>query len=229
MKGLINKEVSVVTILTISLYGFSYVFQRAYSNFWGYPTEFISVDLNMMLKTTIAIFVIVFMIFSLVTYLYNSPGFGLPFGFLWGGVIYVFFMWGNAGFESIFFNSNDMAGMLRFPVLGFSFSIVFMLYILAKIKKTEDKKEKIDKGIVFLGALYIFAYSTAWLYASLNDELYYNESNYYLVSSYGDFYILGKCINNKAEFLKVSSTTGYYKKSDRGDVLMIKKCFRDAS
>ncbi|WP_148399341.1 hypothetical protein [Enterobacter mori] len=54
----IRKEIPLVTMLVVVCYFFSYFFQVGLSFFWGYPVEYIEINLDVMLATSAAFLMI---------------------------------------------------------------------------------------------------------------------------------------------------------------------------
>ncbi|EPH7219883.1 hypothetical protein ACS3L2_002624 [Serratia marcescens] len=229
MSKIINREVSVVTVLTASLYGLVYVFQRGYAEFFGYPNEFIFVDLNMALSTGFIFLLLV----SSVIFFANSLFFMSEFGFGKSVVvmvfIYIFVMAIKYGFKSAFYNSSDGAALARGGAIGFSFFLVLVFYSFKKMALASELSDKYSKGTVFLMSIFMLAYSSGWLAAGFNNDIHQNSSGYYLISSYGDSHIIGKCLMNKSEFMKVNSLDSSYYKSELAGLNSTKRCFRKAS
>ena len=51
----LSKDIPLVTVTAIVFYAFSYLFQLGFSVFWGYPSAYIEINLDIMLTTSVGL------------------------------------------------------------------------------------------------------------------------------------------------------------------------------
>lgn len=224
MGKLLNREVHIITLLTVALYAFSYLFQQGYASFYGFPDEFISFDLSILLRSAVTGWLLFFS-FSYVLYPLldgNKPSIAISIIFAF--ILYVVIMIITFGFGNVFYDLDNIAKIGRMHVITLSFCPVFLIFIIRRMSVTDGFVDKIAMASIAFGVIAIISYSSGWVVASRSESLYLNNNGYYLLASYSDKAVLGKCINNHKEFT-IQGFNDAYSKADSSEVFKLKECF----
>ncbi|MDM1842294.1 hypothetical protein [Serratia ureilytica] len=224
MGKLLNREVHIITLLTVALYAFSYLFQQGYASFYGFPDEFISFDLSILLRSAVAGWLLFFSFSYILFPLLDGNKPGIIISIIFALILYVVIMLITFGFGNVFYGLDSIAKAGRMHVIALSVFPVSLIFLVRRISVVGGFLDKIGMTSIALGVIAVISYSSGWVVASRSESLYLNNNGYYLLASYSDKAVLGKCINHQKEFT-IQGFNDVYSKVDSSEVFKLKECF----
>ncbi|HBK4768455.1 TPA: hypothetical protein LLS86_004934 [Serratia liquefaciens] len=249
---LLKNEIPIVTLITALCYGISYLFQWGYSSYFGYPIEFIYIDINTMLKTLFWLlgFGVVAAILLTGQYMALKNGrrlVALVVGFL----ILIFAYLIVFGFENplklLDSDSTITLGEIsNIAYLPINLAITVNSYLQTRRYLTEAEEQGVDNEYilsmrrrelwsrsilliltVFTSAIFFFSAGKIAAYKSI--RIYESDANpsVVLLNIYNNKFVTGRCSKNGVAFNYSEDSTKYtyIRISDAKRIQEIKKCF----
>lgn len=203
----ISKDIPLVTVTAIVFYAFSYLFQLGLSVFWGYPSAYIEINLDIMLTTSVALLVVL-----LVAGHYIEGLFHIKKLSFWAGaaVIILFtliinsFMFQIKSSLDIFRGIFDIRQAL---VLGFVITALFAVSGIKKISRWPSDDLNLINVVSTLSSSAAFAVMSGILYSMMPWPGYVTKDEMMLAAKYSDNLVLVKCENKKVTVKIVSSNS----------------------
>lgn len=201
----LSKELSLVTVGTALIYTATYFIQVGVAIFYGYPLEFISIDMQSVLKT-LAIFMFVFSTFF---HFASVPDSGVS-GFFCKRNIVTFFVLSFILLISLAFRHGNLTSFRR-DYIGITIvcATVFFFLLLISVSKSSlvllnDSAIGLLKAVsVIVTFASIFAGLSGYVIACLQLNVYETSYNdYYFVNSFGSDMVLVKCDGIDKKFIK---------------------------
>ncbi|MEX3170546.1 MULTISPECIES: hypothetical protein [Serratia] len=250
--NLLKNEIPIVTLITALCYGIAYLFQWGYSSYFGYPTEFIYIDINTMLKTLFWLLGFGVIAATLLTGQYIALKNGrrlvaLAVGFL----ILIFAYLIVFGFENplklLDSDSTITLGEIsNIAYLPINLAITVNAYLQTRMYLVEAeeqggdnehilsmrKRELWSRSILLVLTVFtsaIFFYSAGKIAAYKSTRIYESDTNpsAFLLNVYNNKFVTGRCSKNGVSFNYSEDSTKYtyVRVSDAKRIQEIKKCF----
>jgi len=223
-----RKEIPLVTMLVVVFYFFSYFFQVGLSFFWGYPSEYIEINLDVMLATSAAFLMVALIASHLLEGLIN--GGKLPF---FTSVIFCCFfslvisvlMFGYKSTFDLFRGIGSFEHLFVFAFVACSFYAANgVRNILAQPFSFSGMPTTILTVISLCGC----ATLSGVMYSMMPWRGYLNVDGVILVAKYSDTIILGQCKGGVKRYLVASSNSDVkYTKLSSKEMKELKRCFID--
>lgn len=222
----LNKEISIVTIITSVSYFTAYLFQLGQANYFSFPSEFIVTDLTVVIKT-VGFILFLLLCFGHMLEVFFKIKKANIIQFAITTIMASFFI--NAylfGMKSSFNVFKGAFGIEQ--VVVFSFVLFFGVFV-SKVKKLKQvgllSAELSDFAILsgsMAGAVYLAGVINAF---SMN-YLYISDDGYVMLGSYGDNMVLGKCTPEQRFFKKVNVDDKFiFHKLGKSETVTVKACF----
>lgn len=223
LKSLALKQIPLVTLIGAISYLFAYFFQVGYSYQYGFPTEFIEVDLNVMLETSGAL-VLIF-VFSI--NIYN--GFRIvhgKFSFVVVVVITYFVLAACLLSPKQFYNIFLVVVEQKyFVLLSFCVAYFFTLSRSRTIISVFCGRADWHDSIFVPLYLILFSSLCGAFYTMLPTRGFITSDNYVVISSYGNSLVLGQCNSKQAIFkIRKKTDSSELRKMDKEDLKSFKEC-----
>lgn len=223
LKSLALKQVPLVTLIGAISYLFAYFFQVGYSYQYGFPAEFIDVDLNVMLETSGAL-VLVF-VFSI--NIYN--GFRIIHGkysiFVVVAISYFVLaacLLSSKQFYNVFLVVTEQK---YFVLLSFCSAYFFVLSRSRTIISVFCGRADWHDSIFVPLYLMLFSSLCGAFYTMLPTRGFVTSDNYVVISSYGNSIVLGQCNSKQAIFkIRKKTDSSDLRKMDREDLKSFREC-----
>ncbi|MBL5898553.1 hypothetical protein E0D81_14615 [Lelliottia amnigena] len=224
----IKNKIPLASALAVFLYLFTYFFHFGYAYYLGFPTEFIQVDLNLMLTTSgYVLLVCLFLGRFIDTLMITNPKKYIQIGIM----ILMFTLILNVYLFSIKAAFDPLRGVFDNTwFIIFSFSSL-LVYSTLKLKTfiTRDIANTGIADVVFLAfTITVTAGLSGAVFSMTPMKTFITTDGYILLGSYGDGLVLGKCEKNLSTFKRVSKNNG--ETLVVADPLIIKeinRCFSD--
>ena len=199
---LIKSEVPLITLVTAMSYFLIYFYHYGYADFWGYPKEFISIDLSSILSVGVGLFSALLIAFFNLRFFSENPKPNLVIGGAYSltVLIVVYF-----SFENYLFKINDYFYNSKILYLSVMIIIITPFAFYGAFKQFFSKeRNNIFVYVSFLfGLIFSFSYSVGWVFAASKSDIYSLGSGT-LLSRYGDYYVVGYCNKESAKYELVS-------------------------
>ncbi|EKK3979655.1 hypothetical protein SMY71_000308 [Cronobacter sakazakii] len=224
----IFKEIPSVTMLLVVFYFFSYFFQVGLAFFWGYPSEYIEINLDVMLSTSAAFLMVALIASHLLDGLIN--GGRLPF--ITSIVLCCFFSLVISvlifGYKSTF---DMFRGIISYEHL-FVFAFVACSFYAANGVRDFFSKPfsttRISTTILTVISLCGCATLSGVMYSMMPWKGYLNGDGMVLVAKYSDALVFGQCHDKVKHYKIVSSNSDIkLKESSSKEMKKLKRCFID--
>ncbi|MDN0093878.1 hypothetical protein [Yersinia rohdei] len=225
----IKNDLTLVTVISIVSYGVVYFFQSGIAQYFGYPVDFINVDLTMLIKTIFAFFIALTFLANLLDIHFAFTHLSIRQNII---TCIVFFFLFSLYFMGSF---NPLAsffyGYIAVPVhlMLSSITLVMSLVFIAKLSKNNFSEFSFKSFLIAIFLIMLTPYSLGWLSAYKTKNIF-SSDNLYLLNSYGSFLVLGECDNGKSSFILTEGNQGLkFSISDSDSVTKFKKCLEVAS
>ncbi|EMH0061750.1 hypothetical protein NRH57_001079 [Providencia rettgeri] len=202
---LIKSEVPLITLVTAMSYFLIYFYHYGYADFWGYPKEFISIDISSILSVGVGFFSALLIAFFNLRFFSESPKPTFLEGAIYSSMalVAICFVFGYYLFRinDDFYNSKILYLCVFFIVIT-----PFAFYGSFKQFFSEER----NNIFVYISCLFclmvLFSYSVGWVFALSKPDIY-SYGGGTLISRYGDYYVVGYCNKEKANYELVSINT----------------------
>lgn len=227
---MINKEISIASIVLALLYACSFIFSYGISGYYGYPAELISIDVSQLLSSSFEFSIILLSFAAILHARFKKGTSGLV-----ETIIACLFLIFISMTPWVLFQHNDYLNAHGY--LGYLICIstlpVVLIYLVNSIGDLFDNnyvfKSKMQILLTVLGILIAF-YITGWLSANNKSFLYKTDENRILLASYGDKYVWGECLKESASYYVTKQDESIKLMKVRGrEVEELKICFRRAN
>lgn len=225
------KDLPGTTILLAMLYFTAYGFYSGYSDFFGFPTSFISIGVPELVKYSVVASGIMFSLLALLHF--DTEEKHIPifvccfFGVLAGGLtLCMFYFMGGKGY---LFDHNTRQLIGRSALIGI-FALMgvrsFSVFV-----RNGFKFEGKTHGVMLIGAAVFLPGSMGWAFAYLPyDTMFYSKDNKaYIIANYSNNFVLGRCLKESSEFLLVDKINGEVTPVSAKETQELKTCFLRAS
>lgn len=195
---LIKSEVPLITLVTAMSYFLIYFYHYGYADFWGYPKEFISIDISSILSVSIGLFSALLLAFFNLRFFSvgSKPTFfeGLVFSIMIFAMI--FFIFGRYFFKVnyYFYSKNILYLCILFIIIT-----PFVFYGSFKQFYSKSRNNIFLYIFCLFGLMFATTYSIGWVFAFSKSDIY-KYDNGVLISRYGDYYVIGYCNKEKANY-----------------------------
>ncbi|MDA5548598.1 hypothetical protein OP862_02275 [Yersinia massiliensis] len=225
----IKNDITLVTIISIVSYGMVYFFQSGVARYFGYPTDFINIDLTMLIKTIFAFFGVLVFSLSLLDIHFSMVRLKIVHNlFIFFMFFWIFSLLVVGSFSPL---ASFYSGYMALPsyLALASISLVSSLAFLANLSKTNFSDFNYKSFMIAIVLIISTPYSFGWLSAYKTKDIFVSD-DLYLLNSYGTFLVLGKCSDGKSSFILTEGSQNLkFIKSDNADFNKLKKCFELAS
>lgn len=203
----ISKDIPLVTVTAIVFYAFSYLFQLGFSVFWGYPSAYIEINLDIMLTTSVALLTVL-----LVAGHYIEGLFHIKKLSFWAGAALVIFF--TLIINSLMFQIKSSLDIFRgifdirqALVLGFVITALFAVSGIKKVSKWPSDDLSFNNIVSALSSFAAFAVMAGVLYSMMPWPGYVTKDDMILAAKYSDNLVLTKCEKGKVTVKIVSSNS----------------------
>lgn len=224
----IRKELPVVTVLVVIFYFFSYFFQVGYSVFWGFPSEYIEINLDVMLSTSAAFL----MVLLVASYLIEALVRGSKLSFL-AAVAYcclfsLFLIFLICGMKSTLDLFKGVVYFEHFFIFAFVACSFYAASGIRKFLTQSFTHSQIASTVLTVISLCGWALLSGMLYSLMPWRGYISNDGMILVAKYSDSSIFGQCFG-KTKSYKVIPANEDVKltKISATDMKVYKRCFID--
>lgn len=225
------KDLSGTTILLAMLYFTAYGFYSGYSDFFGFPTSFISVGVPELVKYSVVASGIMFSLLALLhfdTEERQIPLFVGGFFVVLSGVL-IFSMFYFMGGEGYLFQHNTRQLIGRSVLIG-----IFALMGVRSFSVFIRNGFKFDgktNAVMLIGTAVFLPGFMGWAFAYLPyDTMFYSKDNKaYIIANYSNNFVLGSCQKERAQFSLVDKINGEVIPVTNKDTQELKTCFLRAS
>ncbi|HEJ9539991.1 TPA: hypothetical protein SMN08_000707 [Proteus mirabilis] len=199
---LIKSEVPLITLATAMSYFLIYFYHYGYADFWGYPKEFISIDVSSILSVSIGLFSALLIAFFNLRFFSENPKPTLLDAVVYSLItlVAVCFLFGY-----YLFKTNDYFYNGKILYLCITFIVITPFAFYGSFKQYFSKER--NNIFVYISCLFclmfFFSYSVGWLFAFSKPDIY-SYGGGTLISRYGDYYVIGYCGKEKANYELVS-------------------------
>lgn len=225
------KDLSGTTILLAMLYFTAYGFYSGFSDFFGFPTSFISIGVPELVKYSVVVTGIIFSLLALLHFdteeKHISFFVSCFFIVLAGGVaLSMFYFMGGKGY---LFDNNTRQIVGRSVLIGI-FALMgvrsFSVFI-----RNGFKFEGKTHGVMLIGTSVFLPSAMGWAFAYLPyDTMFYSKDNKaYILANYSNNFVLGRCLKERSEFLLVEKINGEVTPVSTKETQEMKTCFLRAS
>ncbi len=226
--GFLNKEISVVTLITSVSYFITYLFQLGQASYFSYPSDFIVTDLTVVIRTV---------------------GFVLFILFCFGHMLELFFRIKKANFiqflittimASFFINAylfgiSSSFGVFKGEgeseqVVVFFFVLLFGVFVskIKKIRQVGYLSSELSDYAILAGCMAGTAYLAGVINVFSINNLYVTDDAYVMLGSYGDNIVLGKCTPEQRFFKRINIDDKFiFHKVGKSGTEDIKSCFKN--
>ncbi|WP_413725377.1 hypothetical protein [Sodalis sp. RH16] len=230
LEEIVKNKVPFVTVSTVAVYFIALAFQYGYAFFYGYPSEFIEIGVDTLLKTVSWVFIIIFPAVSVLYFYYITyklERFWAVFLAI-GGVFFLLYIsvvgavWpqtflANGGFYIV----TWMIFLSLYPVIFLSEGLMRGMLPFNKIS--------IGETLFLLPFIIVFAFSIGSLnaYKMINLFEVKNKQGVYLITSYGEKLVLGSCNKDEKIFSRTEGEDGiqFIKVIDPDEIDKVRACF----
>ncbi|HBS7744054.1 TPA: hypothetical protein MAR74_000681 [Klebsiella pneumoniae] len=221
----LKKEIPFITIVVMLFYIMIYFFNYGFSDFYGYPKLFITINISSFFSPAFAIFCGV--IFSLVTFRYFNESGKLRFYelALWAFLIFIALcMYIIRERDDYFYSNTKIIYILLF--LSISMVVAFNTGISALYNI--DYRDM--RGItIFAFSLFAIPYCAGWVYAYSKTDIFYS-NHMFLITKYDNAYVFGKCLKNQSSYQIITPDNDMkFSKLKQSEINQIKTCFRKST
>jgi len=251
--NLLKNEIPIVTLITALCYGIAYLFQWGYSSYFGYPIEFIYIDINTMLKTLFWLLGFGVVAATLLTGQYMALKNGRRLvAFAVGLLILILAYLIVFGFENplklLDSDSTITLGEIsNIAYLPINLAITVNSYLQTRRYLTEAeeqgggdneyilsmrRRELWARSILLVltvSTSAVFFYSAGKIAAYKSIRIYESDANprVFLLNVYNNKFVTGRCSKNEVAFNYSEDSTKYtyIRVSDAKRIQEIKKCF----
>lgn len=203
----ISKDIPLVTVTAIVFYAFSYLFQLGFSVFWGYPSAYIEINLDIMLTTSVALLAVLLVAGHYIEGLFHIK----KLSFWTGTALIIFF---TLIINSLMFQMKSSLDILRgifdirqALVLGFVITALFAVSGIKKISKWPSDDLNLINVVSALSSCAAFAVMAGILYSMMPWPGYATKDDMLLAAKYSDNLVLAKCEKGKVTVKIVSSNS----------------------
>ncbi|CAI2438553.1 hypothetical protein [Serratia marcescens] len=226
---MINREISIASIILAMLYASSFVFSYGVSGYYGYPKEIISIDISQLLSSSFEFGTILLSFAAL----FNLRIKDQDIGFFTRIFVYIFVIIISM-IPWVLISPKGY--LMQHGYKGYFFAILILpitlIYLVNSFGDFLDGDYKFkSRTQIFVTVFSILAafYISGWLSANNKSYLFKNDENKVLLAAYADKYIWGSCVNESAEYFVTKQDDGIKLKRVTGrDVDELKICFRRA-
>ncbi|WP_139356384.1 hypothetical protein [Izhakiella australiensis] len=194
-----KKEIPLVTIALIFSYALAYTFQKGMASFYGFPSDFIAIDINVLVTSFFSVALIAVAFLGLLPLdIYN-----LEMTFFRWVVIFVFIC--LLSFVPFIFSASEsyakihLERRLYLSIIVFSLSLVFLIsvtYYWIKGARIVTSRRII---VVTFSAVSL-SMTLGWISAYWNSTIYYVGENTYVITSFSGKYVFASCKKDKAVY-----------------------------
>jgi hypothetical protein len=220
----IKNDLTLVTVISIVSYGVVYFFQSGIAQYFGYPVDFINVDLTMLIKTIFAFFIALVFSASLLDIHFFIDRLNIKQNIIiCTAFFYVFSLYIMSSFNPL---ASFFYGYMAVPVhlVLSSITLVMSLVFIAKLSKSNFSEFSFKSFLIAIFLIMLTPYSFGWLSAYKTKSIFTSDS-LYLLNSYGSFLVLGECDNGKSSFILTEGNQNLkFSISDSDSVAKFKKC-----
>lgn len=202
-----SKDIPLVTVTAIVFYAFSYLFQLGFSVFWGYPSSYIEINLDIMLTTSVALLAVL-----LVAGHYIEGLFHIQKLSFWSSTALIFFF--TLIINSMMFRINSSLDIFRgifdmrqVLVLFFVIAAFFAVSGVKKLSKIPLVDLSLLNVISAVAPCATFAVMAGILYSMMPWPGYVNKENMILAAKYSDNLVLAQCEKGKITVKIISSNS----------------------
>lgn len=203
----ISKDIPLVTVTAIVFYAFSYLFQLGFSVFWGYPSAYIEINLDIMLTTSVALLAVLLVAGHYIEGLFHIK----KLSFLTGAALVIFF---TLIINSLMFQIKSSLDIFRgifdirqALVLGFVITALFAVSGIKKISKWPSDDLNFINIVSALSSFSAFAVMAGVLYSMMPWPGYVTKDDMILAAKYSENLVLAKCEKGKVTVKVVSSNS----------------------
>ncbi|WP_368913471.1 hypothetical protein [Mixta calida] len=225
------KDLSGTTILLAILYFTAYGFYHGYSEFFGFPANFISIGVPELVKYSVAVTGVMFSLLALLHF--DTEEKDIPFK--WGclffifAIVLVFSTFYTLGGNGYLFekNTKQLVGRsLLIGVFGLIGIRAFSVFIRNGLKFSGK-----TNAVMLAGTVIVLPGAIGWAFAYLPYEpLFYSKDNKaYILANYSGNFVLGHCLKEKARFSIVDKLNGEVLPVSNKETQELKTCFLRAS
>ncbi|EPC8046412.1 hypothetical protein ACR3GP_002803 [Yersinia enterocolitica] len=225
----IKNDLTLVTVISIVSYGVVYFFQSGIAQYFGYPVDFINVDLTMLIKTIFAFFIALAFSATLLDIHFSIARLSIKQNIvICIAFFFIFSLYIMGSFNPL---ASFFYGYIAVPahlVLS-STTLVMSLVFIAKLSKNNFSEFSFKSFLIAIFLIMLTPYSFGWLSAYKTKNIFISD-NLYLLNSYGSFLVLGECNNGKPSFILTEGNRDLkFSISDSDSVAIFKKCLELAS
>jgi len=224
----IRNEIPVVTILVVTFYFFTYFFQLGYSVFWGFPSDYIEINLDVMLSTSAAFIMVLLIASHLLEGLISGQKTSFLTASLYCCLFFFIISLMICGAKTTFDIFRGVYYLEHFIIFSF---VACGFYASSGIRRCFAQSftpSKITTVILTLISLCGVALLSGMLYCLMPWRGYTTSDNMVLVAKYSDKSILGRC-EGKIKTFKIIPANSDVTMTKRGSNKMkeLKRCFID--
>jgi hypothetical protein len=225
------KDLSGTTILLAILYFTAYGFYSGFSDFFGFPTSFISIGVPELVKYSVVASGIIFSLLALLhfdTAEKYIPFFVVCFFVVLAGLLMLstFYFMGGKGY---LFDHNVKQLIVRSALIGI-FALMGVRSISVFVRNGLRFTGK-THGVMLIGSVVFLPGAMGWAFAYLPyDTMFYSKDNKaYILANYSNNFVLGRCIKERSEFLLLDKINGEVTPVSNKEMQELKTCFLRAS
>lgn len=197
---MINKEVSIASIIIALMYSCSFSFNYGYASFYGLPSDIISIDINQLLSSGF-VFLMTILAFSVLFHARFKDG---KVSLVMRAVVYLVLILISI-LPWYYFAPNGYLmdkGWRKYYSAVVFLSCVLVYLLNSFFDLSENKYEFKINLRIFITIICLLSafYITGWISAFQKPGFYTTGDNKVFLASYGGRDIFGTCIKENAEF-----------------------------
>ncbi|MGK9012135.1 hypothetical protein ACRS9C_22960 [Serratia marcescens] len=224
---MINKEISIATVLLVILYIGGYIFSLGYSGYYGYPSEVISIDVTFLLRTSFQFFLVIVSFAAILNAKIDHKKMKK-----WKVIVFYVVIFVAVLFPFVSFNNSSYLfqyGYKDYLLMALALALL-VFYLFFSLNSFFENKFSFTGTfhVIFTVTALVFAfYCSGWISANNTNSMFKLGGNKVLLASYGDTYVWGKCLKENSEYSITKQVEPMVlKKVSRIDSEQLKICFR---